>query len=131
MKHHRLGALGVVVGALLLFPTTSQAWDQEWDCGVLQPGGYRCPSHGPHSLEGSLSWYPGPQAHHVRTCTYIYNMASNVIRGGVIDCEWSDGVGYGQVNFGPTYHARYRAYVYNAEATCCPHTVKGWTYTTN
>lgn len=122
---------GAVLLVMLTIPSSASAyWSQFFSCGALAPGGAHCQSAGPHSLDRAQSWYPGPAAHNVRTCVYIYNHSTNQVRGGVVDCEWSNGVGIADVAFGATTQASYRAYLYNAPQTCCAHTVDGWTKTT-
>lgn len=130
------GLSGVLLAAsvLLLAPAASQAaWSQGF-CGVvLAPGTPACGSNYPHSLRQSVSWYPGLGAHHVRTCTFIWNLVTSQIRGGVTDCEWSDSgappPAEASVGFGPTSVAQYRAYVWNHASTCCAHTINGYTST--
>jgi hypothetical protein len=125
---------GAVFLAMLVIPSTSYGWSQFFSCGVLAPGGAHSQSGGPPSLDRAQSWYPGPAAHHVRTCVYIWNHNATPpqVRGGVVDCEWSDGAGtrIADVPFGPTTAIQYRAFSYNAPQTCCAHTVDGWTKTT-
>jgi hypothetical protein len=130
------GLCSVLLAAciLLLAPAVSHAtWAQSF-CGiVLAPGTPACGSNYPHSLVHSVSWYPGLSAHHVKTCTYIWNLGTNQIRGGVTDCRWSDsGAPYpapASVAFGPTSVAQYRAWVWNHSDTCCNHTINGYTNT--
>jgi hypothetical protein len=100
-------------------------------CGMLRAPGHGCSSSGLHSFDSSTSWYPGPPAHHVKTCTYLYNARTNQVRGGWTDCRWSD-VGQGQalVVFGPTTQPDYYARAFNHIDTCCAHTIKGYAETT-
>jgi hypothetical protein len=116
---------------MLAVPATSQAWSQSY-CGVvLQPNwGSDCASNYPHSLDRTHSWYPGAAAHHVRTCTFLWNYAENHIRGYYTACKFSDvGNGVAEAVFDPTTNPTYRAWAY-LSTSCCPHTVNAYTATT-
>jgi hypothetical protein len=126
-----LASVTIVLAAMAAIPAQSMAvWDQYF-CGIVRAPGEVCYSSGSHSLYMSRSWYPGAPAHHVKTCTYLYNNRTTAVRGGVIDCGWSDvpNNNTGYVNFGQTSAADYNARVYNHFDTCCAHTVNGYTST--
>jgi hypothetical protein len=117
--------------ALAAPATSSAAWSQLYCDRVLEPlGRTDCASHWPHSLDRGTSWYTGLASHHVETCTFIFNLQTNQIRGNITACKWSDvGDGVASVQFGATTEADYRAWAY-LNRSCCPHTVGAWTRTT-
>jgi hypothetical protein len=112
-------------------PASSAVWSQHYCGRVLQPHwGSDCTSGYPHSLDRSPSWYTGNAAHHVETCTFLWNYATNQIRGNITGCKFSDtGDGIASVIFGATTNATYRAWAYIGRS-CCPHTIQAWTRTT-
>jgi hypothetical protein len=129
MKRLALGVLPMCILLMLVAPASSHAvWQQQF-CGIVLQPWAACSSGGPHSLDRSQSWYPGAPAHHVKTCTYLYNSSTGVVRGGVKDCRWSEN-GAAYVSFGPTTGASYYAFAENHQDTCCAHTIWGWTRTT-
>lgn len=132
MKRIALAAVTACITAALVVPASSQAvWSQTY-CGfVMNPGSGSCSSGGPHSLDRANSWYGGAAAHHVKTCTYLWNSVEGRFRGGLMPCQWSDvGDGVARVSFGPTTAAQYYGRALNHSDTCCPHTIWGWTRTT-
>jgi hypothetical protein len=129
MKRLSLALLIACVAVMLVIPATSQAvWQQNF-CGIVLNPWAACISGGPHSLDRAQSWYPGPAAHHVKTCAYLYNGSTGLIRGGIKDCKWSEN-GSGYVQFGATTGVSYYGVVENHADTCCAHTINGWTRTT-
>jgi hypothetical protein len=94
-------------------------------CGVvLSPGG-ECRSSGLHSFSFSRSSYPGPSAHNVFVCTYMYNARTAQVRGGIYYCDYT----YVAHDYGPTSLADYNARAFYPPSNCCAHTVNGFAAT--
>lgn len=120
--------LVVFVGVLLVLPATAAAYEQYYCGRVLSPGTEICDSSGLHSIDFNQAWYPGPTAHNVYVCEWVYNARLGVVRVNPNTgtrsayCAKDQAATY----YGPTYQADYNGKVYNDRRTCCRHTINGY-----
>lgn len=112
----------------LLEPASADAAVDHF-CGFLYPG-ESCINDYQDHWDRVRTRYPGPQAHNVYACVYMWNIIQNRRRGGsgAIYCGYSwdtNPVGH---NYGVTTQPHYRSFNMLASGNT-PHTLVGWTST--
>jgi hypothetical protein len=123
-------AVTIAVGLCAALPAGASAFTAGWTCGALPPSfGFpplidcRATSagYGLHSYDYSRAYYPGPPAHNVSSCTYLWNNRTQRVRTGQGYCGNNDS---GYVYYGVTTQTDYDARTYQGSG-CCNHTVNG------
>lgn len=103
-------------------------------CGSVQFPGTECHHPTQSHWDRVRSRYPGPQAHNVYSCTYMWNYAEGNYRGWqanpnppVITCAHTWDTNPLGRNFGPTTLSNYKSFNRYPSYNGTSHTIVGWT----
>jgi hypothetical protein len=125
----RPALLAVIMLAVLATVSLGRAPDAnataDHFCGFLYPDQVCINNYQSH-WDRVRSRYPGPQAHNVYACVYMWNFATGQQRGGATYCGYtwdSNPIGH---NYGVTSQSDYRSMNW-LRANNTPHTLVGWT----
>jgi hypothetical protein len=131
MRIIRAICLAMLLSGALLATSLSSAKDARafaaHFCGSVQFPGTECYHPTQSHWDRVRSRYPGPQAHNVYACVYMYNYSTNQIRGQFIPCAhtWeTNPMGH---NYGVTNSSDYKSFNRYPSYNGSSHTIVGWT----
>ena len=121
---------GLILGTLAttaLGPVEDAEAFADHFCGSVMFPGTECNHPTMSHWDRVRSRYPGPQAHNVHSCVYMYNYSTSQVRGGIIPCAQTWDTNPMGHNYGVTGASDYRSFNRYPSYNGTSHTIVGWT----